>query len=464
VDFKTARVVPLFKKGDRNSEGNYIPVSILPVVSIFFERIVYDQLNKYLNDNDLIYEFQSGFRASFSTDTALTYLTDRLRFGMDAGQYTGVVLIDLQKAFDTVDHSILAAKLHAIGVNGPAVSWFESYLSGRQQFVDVNGGHSSYGEVTCGVPQGSILGPLLFTIYVNDMIQSVNCDLFLYADDSALVVSGSDPREIEHRLSLELASLNVWLEENKLSLHLGKTESILFASKKRLGKIDEMSVSCNDVDINAKSSVKYLGVTLDQDMSGTTMGTSVIKKVNSKIKFLYRKRVFFGVKERKMLCSALLQSNFDYACNSWYRGLQKKLRDRLQTAQNKIIRYILNYHCRQHLGFADFNKLGWLNVSGRVDYLSLNLMYSIFNNSAPSYMCNVDLVCHSHHTRRSNLCFVLPQVKTQGSNSFKYCGIKLWNDLPFNVKCAQTKDEFKKRCKGFLMNKMKLVESNEFTV
>ena len=165
-DFKTARVVPLYKKGDCNSEGNYRPVSILPVVSKIFERIVYNQLYSYLCENNLIYEYQSGFRSCFSTDTALTYLSDKIRFNMDEGLYTGVILLDLQKAFDTVDHVILLKKLKAIGACDSAVLWFNSYLSNRKQFVDVKGCLSEAGEVTCGVPQGSILGPLLFTIYM----------------------------------------------------------------------------------------------------------------------------------------------------------------------------------------------------------------------------------------------------------------------------------------------------------
>jgi hypothetical protein len=184
-DLKTARVVPLYKKGDCNYEGNYRPVSILPVVSKIFERIAYDQFYSHLCKNHLIYKYQSGFRTMFSTDTALTFLTDKIRFNMDKGLYTGVVLLDLQKAFDTVDHHILQTKLCAIGANNNAVNWFSSYLSDRKQFVQVNGTLSSRESVTCGVPQGSILGPLLFTLYVNDMSNAVNCELCLYADDYA---------------------------------------------------------------------------------------------------------------------------------------------------------------------------------------------------------------------------------------------------------------------------------------
>mgnify|MGYP001812316279 CR=1 FL=1 len=155
--------------------------------------------------------------------------------------------------------------------------------------------------MTCGVPQGSILGPLLFSIYVNDMVQSVNCDLYLYADDSALVFSSKNTDDIENRLCEEMESLSIWLEENKLSLHLGKTESILFASNKRLKRTSELDISCNGIKVKAKEFVNYLGVTLHQRMSGKIMGTSILQNINAKVKYLYRKRIFCGIKEKKMM-------------------------------------------------------------------------------------------------------------------------------------------------------------------
>ena len=175
--------------------------------------------------------------------------------------------------------------------------------------------------------------------------------------------------------------------------------------------------------------------------------------------------MFFGIRERKMLCSALLQAHFDYACNSWYRGLQKKLKDKLQTTQNKVIRYVLNYHCRQHIGFKDFLRIGWMNVKSRVDYLALNLMYNIFNRTAPSYMMSgLKFKCHNHKTRCSDYSYFVPSVKTQGSVIFNYCGIKLWNALPSNIKVCNVKSEYKNKCKGFLMNKMKVDEESEFVM
>ena len=228
-DLKMARVVPLHKKESKSDTGNYRPVSILSIASKVFERVVHSQLNEYLTQNNLLYELQSGFRSSYSTDTCLIHLTDYIRLECDKGNYTGMLMLDLQKAFDTVNHDILLTKLKCLGLNDIAVSWFHSYLNGRTQVVNVDHSLSSARSISCGVPQRSNLGPLLFLIYINDMTAAVNCKLLLYADDSALLVSGKNVSEIEAILSAELESVNEWLTENKLSLHLGKTESILFA-------------------------------------------------------------------------------------------------------------------------------------------------------------------------------------------------------------------------------------------
>ena len=208
----------------------------------------------------------------------------------DKGNYTGMVVLDLQKAFDTVDHNILLGKLTAMGLNDNTVKWFKSYLTSRTQVVDIDGVRSGPKDITCGVPQGSILGPLLFLIYVNDMADAVKCKLLLYADDSALMVSHSDVGVIQDRLSTELESVNKWLVDNKLSLHLGKTESIMFGTRRKLAKHSELNIKCGDTFIAPKSEIKYLGLELDQKLSGITTGHKVIKKANSRLKF-YTERV-----------------------------------------------------------------------------------------------------------------------------------------------------------------------------
>ena len=161
-----------------------------------------------MDSNNLLYELQSGFRSSLSTDSCLIHLSDFIRKQQDKGHFTGMVILDLQKAFDTVNHKILLDKQQAMGVGQIAVQWFKSYLSGREKLVSIADKCSDFRTVSCGVPQGSILGPLLFLIYVNDMKAAVKCKLLLYADDSALLVSGKDVSEVERTLSMELGAVS----------------------------------------------------------------------------------------------------------------------------------------------------------------------------------------------------------------------------------------------------------------
>lgn len=163
-----------------------------------------------------------------------------------------------------------------------------------------------------------------------------------------------------------------------------------------------------------------------------------------------------------MLCSALLQSHFDYAANCWFRGLEKRLKIRLQTCQNKIIRYIFSFHCRQHIGFKEFSKIGWLDVQHRIDYITLSHMYNVFSKTAPSYMqSGMNFVFHNYNTRRSRLAYVVPRVNTQGSHTFYYSGIKLWNDLPIDIKECSSREVFKKACKKHLFEKMEWLENRD---
>ena len=405
-DLKYARVTPIHKKNSKVEPGNYRPVSILSTISKLFERIVYDQLDAYLREHKLLYEYQSGFRAAYSTETCLVHLTDYLKLEQDKGNYVGMVLLDLQKAFDTVDHEILLQKLEALGLHKSAMDWFNSYLQERQQVVDIGGTLSKPTTITCGVPQGSILGPLLFLIYVNDISSSVTCKLLLYADDSALIVADKDTEVIQHRLSKELESIREWLIDNKLSLHLGKTESILFGSKRKLNKNKSIQVQCAGNTLACRTHVKYLGVELDQSLSGDGIANNIIKKSNARLKFLYRQANNVDLETKKLLVSALIQCHYDYASSSWYSGLTKKYKTRLQCSQNKIVRFLLNAPPRTHVGSNEFSLVKMLPVDLRAKQLKLNLIYSIVNNIAPSYLsqnCNFVRNGHGINTRSSTL-------------------------------------------------------------
>jgi len=176
---KIAKLKPLFKKGSKTEPKNYRPISLLPLISKVFEKVVLDQTQNFLNENKVLYNYQSGFRSSHSTAFALSYLNDKILQGFDKGLVTGMILIDLQKAFDTIDHDILLKKLSVLNFSRDSIQWFKSYLSNRTFQVSLEESLSKPGNLRCGVPQGSILGPLLFLLYVNDMPMAITkCDLF----------------------------------------------------------------------------------------------------------------------------------------------------------------------------------------------------------------------------------------------------------------------------------------------
>ena len=468
-DLKCARVVPLYKKNDRLCVGNYI----LNIISKVLERVVYDQVESYFKDKDLLYKYQSGFRGGYSTDTCLIHLSDFIRMENDKGNVVGMVLLDLQKAFDTVDHTILLMKLKASGLGNDITRWFNSYLSDRQQLVDVSGTFSSSKNISCGVPQGSILGPLLFLIYVNDMSAVVKNKLLLYADDSAILVSDKNIATVEEILSDDLQIVSEWLVDNKLSLHLGKTESILFGTRQKLRSHTGLNISCNGTPISSTTSVKYLGITIDQHLSFTSMAESIIKKANARLKFLYRKKEFLTMHTRRLLVMSLVQCHFDFACSVWYTGLTQKLKDKLQVTQNKLIRFILNLHPRSHIGKEHFNKLSWLPVESRVNQISLCHVFKISSNVAPSYLCDGFTPANNVHSKATRFrvrvqsnpadtgqnmidCkrYTIPRVKGSGQKSFAYHGCTLWNSLPQHFRDMKSISSFKYSLKEHLLSQI----------
>ena len=205
--------------------------------------------------------------------------------------------------------------------------------------------------------RGSILGPLLFLIYVNDMKSAINCKLLLYADDSTLVVSGYNLSEFEASLNKELLSVSKWLVDNKLSLHLGKTESIMFGSPHCLNKYSQPRIICKNSVVKSTTNVKHLGDDTDQTLGGEIMANNVIKNITARTKFLYRESKYLDVQTARMLASSIVQCHFDYACFAWYTGLPKMSKNKLQICQSKLIRLVLKLDNRCHITSDHFKSL-----------------------------------------------------------------------------------------------------------
>ena len=282
------------------------------------------------------------------------------------------------------------------------------------------------------------------------MIAAVKCKLLLYADDSALSVSGKDVLEIERILSVELGAVSEWLCENRLSLHLGKTHSILFGSKKRISKCSELHVTCNGSVIGSESKVTYLGAILDQTLSGASTARSIITKSTNKLNFLYRNVRSLDSKSKAMLTSALIQCHFDYASAIWYSGLTQTLKYKLQIVQNKIIRFILDLPARSHVGMFPVHK--------RVEQLKMNHMFNIIHGISPAYLKeDISLQDNASHQTRSvtSLSCQTPRVNSFGLKSFFYTAIKSWNSLPFSLRSINMKQSFKNILKTSIWNQLR---------
>ena len=226
-----------------------------------------------------------------------------------------MILIDLQKAFDTIDHKILTEKMKCMGFSNGVTKWFVCYLSKRMFSVHVENSCSDKAIILCGVPQGSILGPLLFLLYVNDIL-AINCDLLLYADDTGLIFQHKNINIVEHQLNRNFSNICDWFVDNRLSIHFGedKTKSILFAPLNKCKKLRKLNISYGSLKIKQYSEVSYLGCILDESLSDESMALNVVSKINTRLKFLYRKNKFLSPQLRRLLCNALIQPHFDYAC------------------------------------------------------------------------------------------------------------------------------------------------------
>ena len=246
-------------------------------------------------------------------------------------------------------------------------------------------------------------------------------------------------------------------------MHLGKTECILFGSKRQLNKVTDFSVTCDDSQIKAAKSAKYLGITLDESLSGETIVCDILKKAGSRLKFLYRHAQYLNQKTRKTLCTALILCHYDYACSSWYSSLSQYYKNRLQTMQNKVVRFILNKGPRSHVGQDELDAVGLLSVKDRVIQMKINHVFKIFHGTAPDYLNTYftrTSAVHKYSTRGSPFNFIVPRVKGSASHTFFFTAVHHWNFLPNSIKEKSNSHQFKTAVKKYLAEQGRLAEQN----
>ena len=463
-DLKTAVVKPLLKKAslDRNQLKNYRPVSNLPFISKLLEKVVLSQLLSHLNDNNLCNPLQSAYRAGHSTETVLLRVVNDILSALDEDRSSILLLLDNSAAFDTIDHKILLSRLENIfGIRSVALDWFRSYLEDRSQYVSVNGFSSPPSPLLFGVPQGSVLGPILFVLYttpLSSVIKQHDVNHHLFADDTQLLQS-CKPTEIAtltETLQTCTVDIKTWMTRNKLKLNDDKTEALLFSGSVPSDCTLPTSVAICSSAVSFSQKARNLGFIMDSDLSMKQHITRTCQTCYFELRRISSVRRFLTEEATKALVTSCVLSRIDY-CNALLTGCPDTTLQPLQKVQNSAARLIARSHSQQpcSLVLKKTQQLHWLPVSERIKYKVACTCFSIITGSAPSYLSElVSLYSPSRTLRSSSDTRLLRQGrykrKTHGYRSFTIYAPQFWNSLPLHIRHASSLAVFKSNLKTFL--------------
>ena len=424
---KIAKVIPLYKnKGSPNSFGDYRPISLLNVISKIYERAVYNQLYEYFVMNNLFYSSQYGFRTKHSTEDAAIELIDGISEHLDKDPYDQVlgIFLDLSKAFDTIDHNILFKKLEHYGIIGAPLQWLRSYLTDRKQFIQYDDVRSELLSILVGVPQGSILGPLIFLIYINDATNASTSLKFIhFADDTSLVQNISvfvnqnlSHTQTERRINAELSKVYDWLCVNKLSLNVSKTRSMLFKHPKIPSVHPTYDLEINNEKITCVKEFNFLGIMLDDHLSWKPHIKKVRSKICQTIGVIKRVRNILPLVALKALYNSIVLPHLTLGLKLWGEQLQTKTAADQHPAyliQKRAIRVITRHKFFSHTSPL-FKKLNLLKLPDMYKVQCLKLYFKMENNQVPHFYSNFatrNRDIHDHNTRQRD------QIRPTGNNS-----------------------------------------------
>lgn len=455
---KKAIVIPIFKQGCKNDINNYRPISLLNTFSKILERILKKQLLSYLEDNKKLSKTQYGFRENLSTSDAIEKITDMITKSLDSGEKTLAIFIDLQKAFDTIDHKILFTKLSKIGMSYTTLNLLKSYMTERTQSVQINKRKSKPLLINHGVPQGSVLGPILFLIYINDICNlDTRGKIISFADDTVILFNEKDwintYKEAEHGLGL----LQNWLKRNCLTLNVNKTKYLTF-SKTARGQPSEdfnlklhscqgiyqknQGLSCLCPTIAHSKSIKYLGIEIDDNLRWNSHIDVITKKLTRYIYFFRNIRNILNINDIKKVYYALCQSQIEYGITGWGSALSTHT-ERLNIAQKGVLKTILKVPLRTPTEeiFKNFN------VYNVQKLYSKNILFKLKKN-----ISEYSTAQHKYSTRaKSENILITPSLNTSfGQRNNKFHAIKLYNALPNQTKKINEMNIFKTKVKTWL--------------
>ena len=452
-ELKIARVAPIFKSGNPFSFSNYRPVSILPVISKVFERVIYSRLLDFLNKHKIFYEYQFGFRENHNTNLALITLVDKIGLSISKNESVLGLFLDFKKAFDTIDHNILIKKLEKYGVRGISLNLIKDYLSDRFQFVKYNDATSTRQHIKCGVPQGSILGPLLFLVYINDL-PNISKSLYsiIFADDTNFFISGKNTQDLVTKMNTELIEIVKWLQCNKLSLNIDKTKFMIFSPKR------QKSILSNRVKINGKeleqvSEIKFLGVILDCKLTWSSHIQKIRNKIAKSVGIICQAKKVLQKETLVTLYKAFIQPHLIYCIEIWGGTYDKYLLP-LITIQKKALRIISSVPPRTHCEPL-FVQCNILKLDKLYQYMIANFMFKYVKTQLPEicsglFLNNNDV--HNYNTRQKTMLHVPLTNSDVYKRTIRFAGVSVWNAIcgqKFDTKCSI--HTFKKKLRNHLI-------------
>ena len=442
-ELKQADIVPIFKKGDPMLKSNYRPISLLPVLSKIFEKIIHIQLSNYFESK--LSKKLCGFREKHSTQHAIFQLVTNIQSWLDDGNFVGMVLMDLSKAYDCIPYDLLIAKLKAYGVENNSLNLLKSYLSGREQRVKVNSEYSNFLDVERGIPQGSILGPLLFNIFINDLLVFYKTtDICNFADDNSLYKGDKNLERLKTILTKGIEESIEWLEYNSMIANPEKFQLLILSPKRNIK--ENLKIYIQDKVLQSTPTVKLLGVTIDQNLTFKDHIINLCITAKNKLKALQRIRKFLTFDQTKMLANSFVYSQFNY-CNIIWMFCSKSENNQINEIQKRILRCIY----KERNGTLEYliEKYEESTIHERNLQSLMLLIYRVINNLSPELLFDSFTEKKINYSLRSKSNLRLPESKTNrfGTNSLIFKGSILWNLLPKTFKEAQSELNFKEKIK-----------------
>ena len=455
---KLAKVVPIFKNNGLNSiMKNYRPVSLLPVFSKLLERIVYNRLFHFLVKHKILHPSQYGFQANLGTELAILELQDRIITTLNNNECCVGIFMDLSKAFDTLDHTILLHKLNHYGIRGTALDWFRNYLTNRKQYVCANETNSELLPITCGVPQGSILGPLLFLIYVNDLATvSKLAAIILFADDTNLIYKGKSYQDILQFINNDLRKISDWFKINKLALNETKTNYVIFHLRHKKPPND-FTIQLNDINLERVTYTKFLGVLIDENLAWNHHISYVSSKVSRATGLLAKLKHYLPKYALMTIFNSLCVSHLSYAITAWGSAPPSTV-NRLVTLHKKGIRHVHNAKYNAHSDPL-FSSTQTLNMKDLFRLNCVKLMYKCLQGKLPKYhsvQIPTKLDNSITETRQKHNIILKPHTNNNFKiNSLNYKIGTAWNELPYDIKetSYKTMGTFTKHVKKHYLSK-----------